>query len=145
MPGSWTGRAPKMEVINGITVPPEPAVAANNATVVGVDVNNNGVRDDVERLIAGKVDNASNFSIGLTIAKSYQRVVTAGAPLSKDALDNVYGAVLCASRKQISQGSKPIVSDVQSAVLNTQARINAFKSATANYNGYFSDDLPACN
>ena len=54
VPGTWTGRAPKMEVINGITVPPEPAPDINNATLAGVDVNNNGVRDDVERRLAEK-------------------------------------------------------------------------------------------
>jgi hypothetical protein len=52
VPSGWTGRAPKYEVINGITVPPEPSPALNNATLTGIDVNNNGVRDDVERIIA---------------------------------------------------------------------------------------------
>jgi hypothetical protein len=50
--GSWVGRAPAPEVINGITVPPEPAPTINNATLAGVDSNNNGVRDDVERVLA---------------------------------------------------------------------------------------------
>src|SRR3990167_9872021 len=36
--------------ING-ELPPEPDAAENNATLVGVDSNNNGIRDDVERAI----------------------------------------------------------------------------------------------
>ena len=38
-------------VVNGHTLPPEPDPAVNNSTLLGVDVNNNGVRDDVERWI----------------------------------------------------------------------------------------------
>ena len=35
-------------IINGYTLPPEPDPIVNNATLLGVDVNDNGVRDDVE-------------------------------------------------------------------------------------------------
>ena len=58
----------KYEVINGISVPPEPDVTLNNATIAWVDVNNNGVRDDVERYIAlqfwadtAKYESATNY------------------------------------------------------------------------------------
>jgi len=37
--------------VDGHRLPPEPAPKINNATLLGVDVNNNGVRDDVERWI----------------------------------------------------------------------------------------------
>ncbi len=39
-------------IINGIRVPPMPNEAENNKTVAGIDVNANGVRDDIERLVA---------------------------------------------------------------------------------------------
>ena len=39
------------EVINGHVLPPEPDPVKNNATLLGIDVNHNGVRDDVERYI----------------------------------------------------------------------------------------------
>ena len=35
-------------VINGHTLPPEPDPKINNSTLLGIDSNNNGVRDDVE-------------------------------------------------------------------------------------------------
>ncbi len=38
-------------VVNGHVLPPEPDPAVNNSTLLGVDVNNNRVRDDVERWI----------------------------------------------------------------------------------------------
>ena len=38
----------EVTVINGHTLPPEPDPDINNATLLGVDSNDNGVRDDVE-------------------------------------------------------------------------------------------------
>ena len=37
--------------INGYRLPPEPDETLNNSTLLGIDSNNNGVRDDVERWI----------------------------------------------------------------------------------------------
>lgn len=48
---SGGGDGGQSTTINGIAVPPDPGTT-NNATVVGIDVNKNGVRDDVERAIA---------------------------------------------------------------------------------------------
>ena len=39
------------ETINDYELPPEPDPKINNATLLGIDSNNNGVRDDVERWI----------------------------------------------------------------------------------------------
>ena len=48
-------------VINGHTLPPEPDPKINNATLLGVDSNDNGVRDDVEIWIYKKYQNESTF------------------------------------------------------------------------------------
>ncbi|PHQ56670.1 MAG: hypothetical protein COA30_03810 [Sulfurimonas sp.] len=37
--------------INGYKLPPEPDETLNNSTLLGIDVNDNGVRDDVERYV----------------------------------------------------------------------------------------------
>ncbi len=37
--------------VNGHVLPPEPDKALNDSTLLGIDTNNNGVRDDVERYI----------------------------------------------------------------------------------------------
>jgi len=39
------------QAIYGHRLPPEPDTVVNNSTLLGIDVNNNGVRDDVERWI----------------------------------------------------------------------------------------------
>ncbi len=38
-------------IVNGHVLPPEPDPQVNNSTLLGIDVNNNDVRDDVERKI----------------------------------------------------------------------------------------------
>ncbi|MBL0721816.1 MAG: hypothetical protein JJV88_04470 [Sulfurovum sp.] len=48
---SYSFIADKEEVIHGHTLPPEPDPVINNSTLLGIDSNNNGVRDDVERWI----------------------------------------------------------------------------------------------
>ncbi|MGK0255572.1 MAG: NifB/MoaA-like Fe-S oxidoreductase [Arcobacteraceae bacterium] len=45
---SETVKEKETEVINGYVLPPEPDETLNNSTLLGIDVNNNGVRDDVE-------------------------------------------------------------------------------------------------
>ena len=92
VPPGWTGRAPKYEVINGITVPPEPPAAANNATLKGVDVNANGIRDDIERKIAANVP--LELSGALLYANLVQKIVE-GAKLSEQEQDSAF----CASVK----------------------------------------------
>lgn len=60
--GSNTPTSTTTEVINGIAVPPEPDPVANSSTIAGVDNNNNGVRDDVERkIISEKTDNYTGY------------------------------------------------------------------------------------
>ena len=39
------------ETIHGHILPPKPDPKINNSTLLGIDSNNNGVRDDVERWI----------------------------------------------------------------------------------------------
>jgi hypothetical protein len=58
------------EIINGIAVPPEPDPVQNNATIAGVDVNGNGVRDDIEREIARS--SSANHNWTVIQAKNYE-------------------------------------------------------------------------
>src|SRR3989338_9125602 len=62
--------------ING-TLPPEPDTVENNATLSGVDSNNNGIRDDVERAIYAKYKDNKRVAIAmLQYAKELQMEFT---------------------------------------------------------------------
>lgn len=45
---------PQFERINGLLVPPEPPKAENDKTIEGIDIDKNGVRDDMDRWAAQK-------------------------------------------------------------------------------------------
>ena len=64
-------------VINGYTLPPEPDPKINNATLLGVDANNNGVRDDVERYLLQKYKDHHKIvsEIALQSGRAFQIVL----------------------------------------------------------------------
>ena len=64
------------EVINGYTLPPKPDKTINDSTLLGIDVNNNGVRDDVERYIINTYNNEKiAIEIGFQVARAYNTVI----------------------------------------------------------------------
>jgi hypothetical protein len=67
--------------VNNHTLPPEPDPKVNNATLLGVDVNNNGVRDDVERKIYEKYPVKLQRALMMDSASVFQETMT--KPLSE--------------------------------------------------------------
>jgi len=59
-------------IINGHRLPPEPNEEENNATLEGIDVNDNGVRDDVERAIYTTYPVKIRQQILMQTAKAHQ-------------------------------------------------------------------------
>ncbi len=87
------------EEINGYRLPPEPNEAVSNSTLVGIDVNNNGVRDDVERYIIKRYAQDLKYpktktAIALQYAWASQKILENPTMESKkyidDALDCQY-------------------------------------------------------
>jgi len=71
----------KPKVINGYTLPPEPDPKINNATLLGVDSNHNGIRDDVERWIITHYAKDPKYpktktAIALQYAKASQYIIS---------------------------------------------------------------------
>ena len=62
-------------VVNGHTLPPEPDKALNDATLFGIDTNNNGVRDDVERYIYKKYPVKLHQALLMNGAKFFQKTL----------------------------------------------------------------------
>ncbi|GIT99626.1 hypothetical protein TSL6_01330 [Sulfurovum sp. TSL6] len=65
------------ETINGHTLPPEPDPKINNSTLLGIDSNNNGVRDDVERWIykTYKDKHPIHIDIAMQAGRAYKKVL----------------------------------------------------------------------
>ena len=58
--------------VNGHRLPPEPDPVVNNSTLLGVDVNGNGVRDDVERWIYKTYSHPIERAVFMQLAKALQ-------------------------------------------------------------------------
>ncbi len=65
------------EVINGHKLPPKPDETLNNSTLLGIDVNDNGVRDDVERwiYITYKDKHPIYVDIAMQAGRAWQKVL----------------------------------------------------------------------
>ncbi|WP_324171315.1 Ig-like domain-containing protein [Sulfurimonas sp.] len=63
--------------INGYILPPEPDETLNNSTLLGIDSNNNGVRDDVERWIykTYKDKHPIYIDIAMQAGRAYKQVL----------------------------------------------------------------------
>jgi len=86
--GSVTSNSVKLHitwVVNRHVLPPEPDPTINNSTLLGIDSNNNGVRDDVERWIYEeyKDKHPIYIDIAMQAARGY-RLVLEKQPKTKE-------------------------------------------------------------
>jgi len=83
-------------IVNGHTLPPEPDKALNDSTLLGIDVNNNGVRDDVERwiYITYKDKHPIYVDIAMQAARGYKKVLET-PERAKEIHDEVNKATYC--------------------------------------------------
>ncbi len=80
--------------VNGHILPPEPDPKVNNATLLGVDVNKNGVRDDVERWIYNKYKDKHPIYIDIAMqaARGY-KLVLEKQPKTREEAKSIRGRV----------------------------------------------------
>jgi hypothetical protein len=69
--------------VNGYELPPEPDPVVKNSTLLGIDVNGNGVRDDVERAIYQKFPKEIRRQVLMQLARAHQMML-----LDDDAINN---------------------------------------------------------
>ena len=67
----------KKEIVNGYTLPAKPDEELNKETVLGIDSNDNGVRDDVERYVLKKYKNHHKIvsEIALQSGRAFQIIL----------------------------------------------------------------------
>ncbi len=87
--------ANKQEIIHGHTLPPEPDAVVNNSTLLGVDSNDNGVRDDVERWIyhTYKDKHPIHVDIAMQGAREYKKILETpkrGKEIRKEVNAHIY-------------------------------------------------------
>lgn len=115
------------EVINGYTLPPEPDKTLNNSTLLGIDLNNNGVRDDVERKIVIKYQNPLEVTFVMEYAKEHQSMLN--SPLSEAVeiegkMSKIADCSLFLNRKNIKL--EKFIEYTENYTYNTKERVIAY-------------------
>ena len=137
--------------VNGHKLPPEPDKTLNDSTLLGIDVNHNDVRDDVERWIYKTYDhpiergimlqNAHRLQIQISdISKAHQYVKLSNKSLSCEYyLEEAYEWFK--TKYEYTITSK----EVKKIQFNTLKRHMAYERYNAEFNGEIFDEIIEAN
>ena len=129
------------EIMNGITVPPEPPPELNNLTLAGIDANQNGVRDDVERVIAKQFGGTTDYPLVIAYAKQYQLRLTTPIPTQRASALAQVSQELCAVENESNAARR---FDMRSLVANNLSRKQANRAFYDVLVGFIPEELPPC-
>ena len=113
--------------INGYKLPPEPDPAVNNATLLGIDSNGNGIRDDVERKIIIKYVKPIEIELMLASAKIHQEMLNdpIGSAIEVERKMSRVGDCKMYLRRQNIRVSN-FVKSIENITYNTKQRVKAY-------------------
>jgi len=122
-------------VIHGYTLPPEPDPVINNSTLLGIDSNNNGVRDDVEIWILKKYKDKHPIytEIAMQAGRAWQKVLEDPSK-AKETVVLVHNSLACEGYYKVcakTYNDIVIKNDIvnnnyKKKIFNNNARKNAF-------------------
>ena len=122
-------------IVNGHTLPPEPNKTLNDSTLLGIDVNDNGVRDDVERWIYEeyKDKHPIHIDIAMQAGRAYKKVLET-PERAKEIRKEVNGALFCGwyYENDAEEFGDPVLvheridTSVKSKYFNTKARNDVY-------------------
>ena len=129
-----TSNAVALEIyknINGHKLPPEPDETLNNSTLLGIDSNNNGVRDDVERWIFEEYDHPIVQAVAMQNARAFQ-IILVDPSKARETTKFMENQTDCQAyfiyqdpRKLIPRG-KSLYKESRPLILNTRERNRAY-------------------
>ena len=139
--------------VNGYILPPEPDETLNNSTLLGIDVNNNGVRDDVERWIFLEMKIYNGYekieqAIAMQKAKATQMALADPANTDDKPTKAITAGVECWSwyrySKQLpfNDGSWDFMVNLKDKVLNTRERLKTYLEYDASLSGRVFTSTP---
>ncbi|MBS9778737.1 MAG: hypothetical protein KGV58_00340 [Campylobacteraceae bacterium] len=118
-------------IVSGHTLPPMPDEKINNSTLLGVDINNNGVRDDVERKIYKTYKRPIVQAYMMQFGKRFPKTLTnpKQAAKSQEIEQEMWRQYSCEGylfMKMDIEIPKDSVEFMENAYFNTKARIKAY-------------------
>ncbi|MGK0255574.1 MAG: hypothetical protein ACI81I_000174 [Arcobacteraceae bacterium] len=126
---SETVKEKETEVINGYVLPPEPDETLNNSTLLGIDSNDNGVRDDVERKIIETYREPIKIELMMATAKVGQEILENPVGLAKEHSDKMDRLDDCGSYledQNISYDGLESIRFYEKNIYNTKTRVRAY-------------------
>ena len=115
--------------INGYKLPPEPDPTINNSTLLGIDVNGNGVRDDVERKIIETYREPIKIELMMATSKIGQKILENPVGLAKENSDKMDRLDNCGSYledQNISYDGLESIRFYEKNIYNTKVRVRAY-------------------
>lgn len=119
--------------VDGTKLPPQPDSAKNNATLAGIDSNQNGIRDDVERAIFEEYPTSSPTSTAIRAAElqyamdlQIQLIEVVDSSTWKAAVqqwDRGFGCLY-----EVSTNYSDLEQEIDTLVLNTESREKQLES-----------------
>lgn len=155
-----TGTTTETLTIDGYTLPSDPG-EAGKATLLGIDSNNNGVRDDVEIYIYKRFRNFENSrkdrAIAMQYAKATQIIIQEPEMAYKnktyvvmhDVIDcktyvfDQEGGNSWESWLKYSQNHKVYDAEFKDKIFNTRERLEAYMQYNDSLSGHVYDSRPA--
>ena len=123
--GGSSSDASQAERINGLVVPPAPDPAENASTLGGVDIDRNGVRDDIDRQLATTFGgDAARYAIAARVNQTLQAALMSPTPAK---VESHVREVSCIRERTLLQES----SRVTRATLDTPERARVYALAFA--------------
>ena len=115
------------EVINGYKLPIEPDPALNNATLLGIDSNDNGIRDDVERKIINTYKEPIKIELMLSHSRAHQKMLHDPIGLALESQKNIQKIGDCnLYLMDVNLEVENYVEFTENNMYNTRKRVKAY-------------------
>ena len=142
--------------VNGYILPPEPDETLNNATLLGIDSNSNGVRDDVERWIFLEMKIYNGYekieqAIAMQQAKANQMALADPANTDDKPTKAITAGVDCWSwyeyskKLPLNNGSWDFMNAIDDKCFNTRERLKTYLEYDASLSGRVFTSIPLRN
>lgn len=133
------------EIVKGYLLPPEPDPKINNSTLIGVDSNNNMLRDDIERWVVKQPWSDKRIAASLQRMRGLQLTINEdiGDEYKRATLSHLASDVLAAQRKYFDLGQQLNESrEFRAKMFNTPERIAEYRKYDASFSGKLIDAFP---
>ena len=139
--------------VNGYILPPQPDETLNNSTLLGIDVNNNGVRDDVERWIFLEMKIYNGYekieqAIAMQQAKANQMALADSANTDDKVHDAISAGVECwfwyryTKQLPFNDGGWDYMNAISDKCFNTKERLKTYLEYDASLSGRVFTSTP---